>query len=95
MTLARRRHVRTPGRLGPGLGLPVLLAVGVVMLAPVTVTRPSPNADISAALACPATMTLGGAGTCTPTVANAGPATASKVAAGVPPLHRKTPAPTR
>jgi uncharacterized repeat protein (TIGR01451 family) len=49
----------------------------------VTVTKPSPDADISAALACPATMTVGGTGTCTLTVANAGPATASKVAAGI------------
>ena len=49
----------------------------------VTVTKPSPDADISAALACPASMTIGGTGTCTLTIANAGPATAAKVAAGV------------
>jgi uncharacterized repeat protein (TIGR01451 family) len=47
------------------------------------VTKPSPNADISAALACPTTMTVGGTGTCTLTVANAGPATATKVAAAI------------
>jgi uncharacterized repeat protein (TIGR01451 family) len=49
----------------------------------VTVAKPSTNADISAALACPASMTVGGTGACTLTVANAGPATASKVIAGV------------
>jgi uncharacterized repeat protein (TIGR01451 family) len=49
----------------------------------VTITTPSANADILAALACPATMTVGGAGTCTMTVANAGPAAASKVVAAV------------
>jgi hypothetical protein len=31
----------------------------------VTITKPSANADISAALACPASMTVGGTGTCT------------------------------
>jgi len=49
----------------------------------VTVTKASSNADISAALSCPAAMTVGGTGTCTLTVANAGPATASKVVAGI------------
>ena len=49
----------------------------------VTVTKASTNADISAALSCPAAMTVGGTGTCTLTVANAGPATASKVVAGI------------
>jgi uncharacterized repeat protein (TIGR01451 family) len=49
----------------------------------VTVTKASFNADISAALSCPAALTVGGSGTCTLTVANAGPATASKVVAGV------------
>ena len=49
----------------------------------VTVTKPSPNADISATLTCPASLTVGGTGTCTLTVANAGPATASKVIAAI------------
>ena len=49
----------------------------------VTVTKASTDADISAALSCPASMTVGGTGTCTLTVANAGPATASKVVAGL------------
>jgi uncharacterized repeat protein (TIGR01451 family) len=49
----------------------------------VTVTKPSPDADISAALSCPASLTVGGTGTCTLTVANAGPATASKVIAAI------------
>ena len=49
----------------------------------ITVTKPSPNADISAALACPTAMTVGGTGTCTLTVANAGPATTTKVIAAV------------
>jgi large repetitive protein len=49
----------------------------------VTVGEFPPAADISATLRCPASMTVGGAGTCTLTVANAGPATASKVTATV------------
>ena len=49
----------------------------------VTVTKASANADISAALSCPASMTMGATGTCTLTVANAGPATASKVIAAI------------
>jgi hypothetical protein len=49
----------------------------------ITVTKPSPNADLSAALACPTAMTVGGTGTCTLTVANAGPATTTKVIAAV------------
>jgi YVTN family beta-propeller protein len=49
----------------------------------VTVAKASSNADISAVLSCPADMTVGGTGTCTLTVANAGPAAASKVVAGV------------
>jgi uncharacterized repeat protein (TIGR01451 family) len=49
----------------------------------VTVTKASSNADLSAALSCPASMTVGGTGTCTLTVTNAGPATASKVITAV------------
>ena len=49
----------------------------------VTVAKASSNADISAVLSCPAGLTVGGTGTCTLTVANAGPATASKVTAVV------------
>ena len=49
----------------------------------VTVTKPSPDADLSAVLSCPASLTKGGTGTCTLTVANAGPAAASKVAAAI------------
>jgi uncharacterized repeat protein (TIGR01451 family) len=50
---------------------------------PVTVTKPSPSADLSAALSCPATLTVGATGTCTLTVTNNGPASASKVIAGL------------
>ena len=58
----------------------------------VTVTKPSANADISAVLSCPAGLTVGGTGTCTLTVANAGPATATKVVAGIllPPALSET-----
>jgi uncharacterized repeat protein (TIGR01451 family) len=49
----------------------------------VTTATTSSKADISAALSCPASLTAGGTGTCTLTVANAGPATASNVVAGV------------
>jgi hypothetical protein len=49
----------------------------------VHVTRAPVNADISAALSCPASLKLGAASTCTLTAANAGPATASKVVAAV------------
>ena len=58
---------------------------GTVTAGPFTVTaaKASSNADISAVLSCPAGMTVGGTGTCTLTVANAGPATASKVVAGI------------
>jgi uncharacterized repeat protein (TIGR01451 family) len=49
----------------------------------VTVTKASTNANISAVLHCPASMTAGGTGTCTLTVANAGPATASNVNAAI------------
>jgi Domain of unknown function DUF11/Bacterial Ig-like domain (group 3)/Putative Ig domain len=58
----------------------------------VTVTKPSPNADVSAVLSCPASLTVGGTGTCTLAVANAGPATASKVIAAVtlPPALSET-----
>jgi uncharacterized repeat protein (TIGR01451 family) len=49
----------------------------------VTVAKASSNADISAALSCLASMTVAGTGTCTLTVANAGPAAATKVVAGV------------
>jgi large repetitive protein len=58
----------------------------------VTVTKPSPNADVSAVLSCPASLTVGGTGTCTLAVANAGPATASKVIAAItlPPALSET-----
>jgi uncharacterized repeat protein (TIGR01451 family) len=49
----------------------------------VTTSTTSSKADISAALSCPAAMTVGGTGSCTLTVANAGPATAGNVEAGV------------
>jgi large repetitive protein len=49
----------------------------------VTVAKATTNADISIAMTCPSSMTVGGTGTCKLTVANAGPATASKVVAGV------------
>jgi uncharacterized repeat protein (TIGR01451 family) len=48
----------------------------------VTTATASGNADISAVLSCPAGMTVGDTGTCTLTVANAGPAAASSVVAG-------------
>ena len=49
----------------------------------VTITPTTDKADVSAALACPDAMTVGGTGTCTLTVANAGPATATKLLAGI------------
>ena len=49
----------------------------------VTVTKAATNANISAVLHCPASITAGGTGTCTLTVANAGPATASNVTAAI------------
>lgn len=49
----------------------------------VTVTKASTNANISAVLHGPASITAGGTGTCTLTVANAGPATASNVTAAI------------
>jgi uncharacterized repeat protein (TIGR01451 family) len=49
----------------------------------VTVTKASTNANISAVLRCPASMTAGSAATCTLTVANAGPAAASNVTAAI------------
>ncbi|MEV4515225.1 putative Ig domain-containing protein [Dactylosporangium sp. NPDC049525] len=49
----------------------------------VTVTTPSPNADLSAVLSCPDNLTVGRTGTCTLTVKNAGPATANTVVTGV------------
>ncbi len=53
----------------------------------VIITAATTKADISAALACPATLSVGGTGTCTLTAANVGPATATKViaAAALPP----------
>ncbi len=48
-----------------------------------TASSSAGRADISAALSCPADMTVDGTGTCTLTVANAGPGTASMVEAGV------------
>jgi hypothetical protein len=42
---------------------------------------PAGDADISAALACPATLTGGHVGTCSLTIANAGPATATRITA--------------
>ena len=59
---------------------------GTVTAGPFTVTvtaTTSSKADISAVLSCPADMTVGGTGTCTLTVANAGPGTASMVVASV------------
>jgi hypothetical protein len=49
----------------------------------VTVTRAAADADLSAALTCPATLTARTAGTCTLTAANAGPATATRVTAAI------------
>ena len=49
----------------------------------VTITTTPAKADLSAGLACRAGMTVGGTGTCTLTVANAGPAAASRAVAGV------------
>jgi hypothetical protein len=42
-----------------------------------------PGADISAVLSCPAGLTVGGSGTCTLSVTNAGPGAARTVEAGV------------
>jgi hypothetical protein len=49
----------------------------------VTVSKATTNADISVAMTCPSGLTVGGTGTCKLIVANAGPATASKVVAAV------------
>jgi uncharacterized repeat protein (TIGR01451 family) len=49
----------------------------------VTIAPTTSKADVSAALTCPATMTIGRTGTCTLTVANNGPAAASKLTAGI------------
>jgi uncharacterized repeat protein (TIGR01451 family) len=46
-------------------------------------TGTSTKADVSAALSCPASLTVGDTGTCTLTVANAGPATTGNVVAAV------------
>jgi uncharacterized repeat protein (TIGR01451 family) len=62
-------------------------AAGVATAGPfsVTVSTPnnSPDADVSAALSCPASVQVKGIGTCTLTVANAGPATAQFVTVGL------------
>ncbi len=61
-------------------------ADGTATAGPFTVTvttTTSGKADISAALSCPATMTVGDTGTCTLTVANAGPVAAGTVEVGV------------
>ncbi len=61
-------------------------ADGTATAGPFTVTvtaTTSGKADISAALSCPATMTVGDTGTCTLTVANAGSVAAGTVEAGV------------
>jgi hypothetical protein len=49
----------------------------------VTVAKTVSEADVSATLACPPSMTVGGTGTCTLTVKNAGPAAASKLLAAI------------
>jgi uncharacterized repeat protein (TIGR01451 family) len=49
----------------------------------VAVSKATTNADISVVMTCPSAMTVGGTGTCKLTVANAGPASASKVVAAV------------
>ena len=54
---------------------------GSVTAGPFRVTV-SAKADVTAALSCPAGLTVGASGTCTLTVANSGPALATKVAAG-------------
>ncbi len=57
-------------------------AAGSVTAGPFTVAV-SNKADVSASLSCPSSLTVGGTGTCTLTVANAGPAQATTVLAGV------------
>ena len=78
-------NVSSPGNSLYHHYLTVGQTVGAATAGPFTVTVPkaSTDADISAVLSCPASMTVGGTGTCTLTVANAGPGTASKVVAGV------------
>jgi large repetitive protein len=49
----------------------------------VTVAKATTNADISITMTCPTSLAVGGTGTCALKVANAGPASASKVAAAV------------
>jgi len=60
-------------------------AAGAATAGPFTITvgKASSSADLSAVLSCPASLTVGGTGVCTLTVANAGPAAASKVIAGI------------
>jgi YVTN family beta-propeller protein len=66
-------------------GVTATNAAGTATAGPfsVTVTKASSNADISGVLTCPSGITVGHTGTCTLTVADAGPAGASKVVAGV------------
>jgi hypothetical protein len=49
----------------------------------ITVSFPAGDADISTALSCPATLVAGTARPCTQTVANAGPATATRITATI------------
>jgi hypothetical protein len=49
----------------------------------VTVGKPSSNTDISVALSCPASQTVGGTGTCTPDRGQPRPPAASKVIAAI------------
>ena len=90
VAVGRRQHRRGDRHLPAGTStfsykVAATNVAGVVTAGPFTVTvaKPSSDADISAMLSCPASMTVGGTGTCTLTVANAGPATASQVAAGI------------
>ena len=66
--------------------------VGIVTAGPFTVTvspgTTSHDADISASLSCPATVPLRTVASCTLTIANAGPAVARFVAAGISLPHR-------
>ena len=66
--------------------------VGIVTAGPFTVAlspgTTSHDADISASLSCPATVPLRTVASCTLTIANAGPAVARFVAAGISLPHR-------
>ena len=90
VAVGRRQHQRSDGHPPAGTTsfsytVTATNVAGEATAGPftVTVTKAATNANISAVLRCPASITAGGTGTCTLTVANAGPATASNVTAAI------------